>query len=128
MYCNSIIGNLNGRNTMIKRSQKLPMPVRRQLLKLGQDIRNARRRRRIQAQVMAERASISRTTLHKVERGDPGVSLGIYATVLFVLGMSERLADVADASQDRVGLDLEEEELPERIRYSRASTNKDRTP
>jgi transcriptional regulator with XRE-family HTH domain len=113
---------------MIKRSQKLPIPVRRQLLKLGQDIRNARRRRRIQAQVMAERASISRTTLHKVERGDPGVSLGIYATVLFVLGLSERLADVADASQDRVGLDLEEEKLPERIRYSRANTNKDRTP
>ena len=110
---------------MVKRSQKLPMPVRRQLLKLGQDIRNARRRRRIQAQVMAERASISRTTLHKVERGDPGVSLGIYATVLFVLGMSERLADVADVSQDRVGLDLEEEKLPERIRYSGADTNRD---
>lgn len=94
------------------------MPVRRQLRKLGQDIRNARRRRRIQSRIMAERASISRTTLHKVEQGDPGVSLGIYATVLFVLGMSERLADIADASQDRLGLDLEEENLPERIRYS----------
>ncbi len=128
MYGNDITDNITGHNTMVKRSQKLPMPVRRQLLKLGQDIRNARRRRRIQAQVMAERASISRTTLHKVERGDPGVSLGIYATVLFVLGLSERLADVADASQDRVGLDLEEEKLPERIRYSRANTNKDRTP
>lgn len=103
---------------MTKRTHKLPLPVRRQLLKLGQDIRNARRRRRIQSRVMAERASISRTTLHKVEQGDPGVSLGIYATVLFVLGLSERLADIADASQDRLGLDLEEENLPERIRYS----------
>ncbi len=112
---------------MIKRTQKLPVPVRRQLLKLGRDIRNARRRRRIQSRVMAERASISRTTLHKVEQGDPGVSLGIYATVLFVLGMSERLADVADASQDRVGLDLDEERLPERIRYSKATSKKDRT-
>ena len=110
---------------MIKRSDKLPLLVRRQLLKLGQDIRNARRRRRIQAQIMAERASISRTTLHKVEQGDPGVGLGIYATVLFVLGMSERLSDVADASQDRVGLDLEEEKLPERIRYSGVGTNRD---
>ena len=103
---------------MTARTQKLPIPVRRQLLKLGQDIRNARKRRRIQSRLMAERASISRTTLHKVEQGDPGVSLGIYASVLFVLGMSERLADVADASQDRVGLDLEEENLPSRIRYS----------
>jgi transcriptional regulator with XRE-family HTH domain len=125
MYGNDITDNITGHNTMVKRSQKLPMPVRRQLLKLGQDIRNARRRRRIQAQVMAERASISRTTLHKVERGDPGVSLGIYATVLFVLGLSERLADVADVSQDRVGLDLAEEKLPERIRYSGAGTNRD---
>lgn len=113
---------------MIKRSQKLPLPVRRQLLKLGQDIRNARKRRRIQAQVMAERASISRTTLHKVEQGDAGVSLGIYATVLFVLGLSERLADVADVSQDRVGLDLDEEQLPERIRYSKVSLSRGRTP
>jgi transcriptional regulator with XRE-family HTH domain len=110
---------------MTKRSQKLPIPVRRQLFKLGQDIRNARRRRRIQVRVMAERVSVSRTTLHKVEQGDPGVSMGIYATVLFVLGMSERLADVADASQDRVGLDLEEENLPERIRYSGAGRDRD---
>ena len=37
---------------------------------------------------MAERALISRMTLNKVKKGDPNVSLGIYATVLFVLGMT----------------------------------------
>ena len=63
-----------------------PIPVRRALRKLGQDIRDARRRRRIPVEIMAERASISRTTLSKVEKGDPGVSMGIYARVLFVLG------------------------------------------
>jgi hypothetical protein len=68
---------------------------------------------------MAERASISRTTLGKVERGDPGVSLGIYATVLFVLGMAERLGDLADVRTDEVGLELEEEHLPQRIRRPR---------
>ncbi|HXC68526.1 MAG TPA: hypothetical protein VN644_01065 [Pyrinomonadaceae bacterium] len=64
---------------------------------------------------MAERAMISRTTLVKVENGDPGVSIGIFATVLFVVGMADRLADIADASHDRVGLDLESEKLPKRI-------------
>ena len=64
---------------------KAPIPVMRAIRKLGDDIRDARRRRRIPATILAERASISRTTLHKVERCDPGVSLGIYSTVLFVL-------------------------------------------
>ena len=65
---------------------------------------------------MAERALISRMTLNKVEKGNPGVSLGIYATVLFVLGMTDRLAELADARHDAVGLSLDEERLPQRIR------------
>ena len=69
--------------------------------------------------ILAERASISRMTLNKVEKEEPGVSLGSYATVLFALGMADRLADVADARHDAVGLELEEEHLPERIRLSR---------
>jgi DNA-binding XRE family transcriptional regulator len=102
-------------------SAKAPMPVTRALRKLGHDMRDARRRRRIPASILAERASISRTTLHKVEQGDPGVSLGIYATVLFVLGMAGRLADLADPKHDAVGMELEEEHLPERIRLARRS-------
>jgi len=98
------------------RSSKLPLPVLRALRKLGQDIRDARRRRRIPVAVMAERASISRTTLSKVEKGDPGVSFGLYATVLFVLGFVERLGDLADPGRDELGLALEEERLPQRIR------------
>ena len=58
-------------------------------------------------------------TLNRIEKGDPRVSVGAYATVLFALGMTERLADVADPRHDSVGLELEEEHLPERIRLSR---------
>ena len=97
-------------------SVMLPIPVKRALHKLGHDIRDARRRRRIPAAVVAERASISRTTLVKIEKGDPGVGFGIYATVLFVMGMVERLADLADPRSDTVGRQLEEEHLPQRIR------------
>jgi transcriptional regulator with XRE-family HTH domain len=95
------------------------VPVSRALRKLGRDIRDARRRRRIPVTILAERASISRTTLSKVEKGDPGVSAGTYATVLFTLGMAERLADVADPRHDAVGRELEEEHLPQRIRLPR---------
>ena len=98
----------------------MPFAVRRVLRELGADIRDARRRRRIPMAVLAERALISRTTLSKVEKGDPGVSLGAYATVLFVLGFAERLRDVAAVEGDAVGLALEDERLPQRVRLPRA--------
>jgi len=95
-----------------------PIPVKRVLKKLGQDLCNARKRRRIPMQLAAERASISRTTLSKIERGDEGVSIGAYARALFVLGMISRLAELADSSSDVLGLELEIEKLPKRIRIS----------
>jgi len=90
--------------------------VTRALRKLGADIRDARRRRRIPAALLAQRAMTSHVTLGKVERGDPAVSIAVYANVLFVLGMVDRLAALADAASDAVGLALEEERLPQRVR------------
>ena len=95
---------------------KLPIPVSRALRKLGHDIKDARRRRRIPMAIAAERVSISKPTFIRVERGDPSVSIGSYATVLYVLGMADRLGDLASPKNDPVGLQLEEENLPQRIR------------
>ena len=100
------------------RKSPLPVPVIRALRKLGQDIRDARRRRRIPAAILAERASISRMTLNKIERGDAGVYIGNYVAVLFALGLVNRVADLADPTHDTVGRELEEEHLPERIRVT----------
>ena len=98
----------------------LPLPVLRALRKLGHDIRDARRRRRIPVAIAAQRASISKTTWLKVEKGDPGVLAGTYVTVLFVLGLVDRVAQLADPGTDSVGLRLGEEQLPQRIRNRRA--------
>lgn len=95
----------------------LPIPIRKALRKLGQDIRDSRRRRRIPVALMAERANLSKATLGKIEKGDSSVSLGGYANVLFVLGLTDRLSDLADATYDTVGRMLEEENLPKRIRF-----------
>ena len=111
--------------TLKRREAVMPIPVKRVLQKLGKDIRDARRRRRIPVAVMAERASVSRMTVSRVEKGEPGVSLGIYATVLFVLGMAAPLGDLADPRNDIVGLELEEERLPQRIRRSPRKARKD---
>ena len=45
---------------------------------------------------MAERAFITPKTLRRVERGDASVAVGIYAMVLFVLGLADRVGDLAD--------------------------------
>ena len=102
---------------MSKRKPNLPIRVQHSLTKLGGDIRDARKRRRIPVRVMAERALISPTTLTKIERGDPGTAIGFYASVLFVLDLAERLGEIVDASTDEFGLALAERDLPERVRW-----------
>lgn len=100
----------------------LPSAVNRTLRKLGQDLSSARRRRRLTTALLAERAFVSRNTITRVERGDPGVSLGIYATVLFVFGMADRIGELADARGDAVGLGLADEQLPRRVRLPKSKT------
>jgi hypothetical protein len=87
-------------------------------------MKDARRRRRIPIAIAAQRASISKPTLMRIERGDPKVAIASYATVLFVLGMADRLAELADARNDDVGLQLEEEQLPQRIRGTAKKSTK----
>jgi transcriptional regulator with XRE-family HTH domain len=90
--------------------------VRKNLSKLGSDLRDARRRRRLPMAVVAERAFTSRSTLQRVEAGDPAVSIGIYAAVLHALGLMDGLGRLADPSMDPVGQALAVEALPQRIR------------
>jgi transcriptional regulator with XRE-family HTH domain len=97
----------------------LPLVVTKLLKKLGGDISIARRRRNVTIAVIADRAFISRNTVTRIESGDPGVSLGIYATVLFVLGLADRLDGLLDPASDALGLALESERLPIRARVSR---------
>ena len=99
-----------------KSAASLPLPVRKALKKLGADISAARRRRGITAKLVAERSFINEKSLTRVERGDAGVSMGVYASVLFTLGMAERLGDLADITHDPLGRTLADEQLPKRIR------------
>lgn len=83
-----------------------PLAVRRALTKLGTDLYDARKRRKLSAQVVAERALTSRNTLKRVEEGDHAVSIGIYASVLNALGLMNGLSDLADPGKDKLGLEL----------------------
>jgi transcriptional regulator with XRE-family HTH domain len=95
--------------------------VQRVLRKLGADIRDARRRRRLPMTLVADRAFTSRGALQRVEEGDPGVSIGIYASVLQALGLLAPLGQIADISQDRVGQELSASDLPVRTHLRKSS-------
>lgn len=95
------------------------MAVVRALRRLGADLRVARLKRRLPMRVVAERAGISRATLQRAERGDPGVGAGIYASVLHALGLLDDLELVADPLRDEVGQARSDAATPRRARLPR---------
>lgn len=93
-------------------SPTLPPLLAKQLPGLGERLQLARLRRRYSAVTVAARAGVTRMTLYKVEKGDPTVSMGTYANVLRVLGMSGDLDAIA--RDDVLGRKLQDLELPVR--------------
>ena len=88
------------------------------LTQMGYQIRLARLRRHLTAELVAERAGISRVTLSNIEKGSPSVAIGSYAAVLHALnGMDKDLLLVA--KDDELGRKLQDLELPTRRRAPR---------
>ncbi len=94
----------------------LPPKVRASLRKFGADLLSARRRRGLTVAMMVERTGMAKSTYLRLEKGDPTVALGAYAMALFALGLGEGLGSLADVRGDDVGLSLESERLPKRVR------------
>jgi hypothetical protein len=65
---------------------------------------------------MSTRLFVTRDTLWRLERGDPTVSSGTLATAAFILQLHDRLANLASPGDDALGLSLDEQRLPKRIR------------
>ena len=97
----------------------LPVALRRSRVKFGGDIAVARRKRQLTVAMMAERLGVAKSTYLRVEKGDPSVSLGVYAMALFVLGFGDALGDLVDPRRDDQGLLLDVERLPKRVRVKR---------
>lgn len=102
--------------------------IARGIARLGRDISRARRARRISTTDMAARMGVGRSTLHRLEQGDPGVSLNTLAMALSVLGLFDRLADLVDPAADDIGLMLAEKALPKNIVSRRRSSQSTQTP
>ena len=100
----------------MKKTWPAPPEVEKLLKDMGSDLKDARLRRRLKAEIVAERAGVSIVTLRKIERGNLQTAVGNYAKVAFALGLLKNLHGVFDDHNDIVGNMLEEERLPKRIK------------
>lgn len=76
---------------------------------IGENIKLARKRRKLTTEQLAERAGIHRATLHRVEKGDPAVAIGIYFNVLKVLNLESDFSKIA--LDDEFGRKLQDLDL-----------------
>ncbi len=105
------------------REKQIILPsLRRVLTELGENIRLVRLRRRFSAALIAERAGIARNTLRAIEKGDPSVTFGAYANVLFCLGIEKDLGLVA--RDDLFGRKLQDAGLTVKRRAPRQQRDK----
>lgn len=85
----------------------LPAVAANALLRLGADLSLARKRRKQSLRDWATRLNVSVPTLMKMEKGDPTVSIGVYATALWMIQRQDALAGLADPRQDTAALESE---------------------
>jgi hypothetical protein len=101
----------------------LPGPVGNALAALGENIRLARIRRRLRMADLAGKVMVSVPTLRRVERGDPGVAIGVYLTALWSLGLGSELRRIAAPESDQSALTMDLSQLPRRVRVGASAVS-----
>lgn len=113
MICTNIIGQITlfaklcDMPQVASALEAMPPAATAALRKLGADLATARKRRKQPLRVWAARLDISVPTLMKLEKGDAAVSVGVYATALWIIGRHEALGLVADPKEDVAALENE---------------------
>jgi len=94
----------------MKSKKSVLLPKEKKILaELGENLKLARRRRKLTSAQVSERANISRSTLWHVEKGSDHISIGIYLQVFSVLGMAEDFKQLA--ANDLLGRKLQDAQL-----------------
>ena len=92
---------------------RLPPATRSAIEKLGADLAVARLRRGESQRTWAKRMGVSTPTLQRLEAGDPGISLGILATALFLISKDGQLGRLAEPESDQGAIELSVQEAIE---------------
>ena len=92
------------------KKKQILFPKHKDILKqMGENIKLARKRRKLTQEQVAERADIVRSTLYLIETGNPSVTIGAYFNVLRVLGLQDDFLKLA--SDDEFGRKLQDLDL-----------------
>lgn len=95
---------------VMNRKKQILLPKHQKLLeKVGENIRLARKRRKLTTMQVAERAGIDRTTLYNIEKGSGSVSMAAYFNTFRVLGLQDDFLKLA--ADDDFGRKLQDLDL-----------------
>lgn len=101
----------------VKKTDKaLSNKLQQSLRKLGEQLKIARIKRKMTQQDVANLICSTKSTIHRLEKGEPGVGIGTLAAVLDVFQMEDSLLLIADPDRDRLGNALMGTELPNRVK------------
>ena len=100
---------------------EMPAAALAPLRRLGEDLAIARKRRKEPRRLWAQRIGVSEPTLMRMERGDPSVAMGVYATALWLMGRAVALGEVAAPQHDQAALE-------EAVRTAQARAVRRRAP
>ncbi len=94
----------------MKSKKQVLFPKHQKMMEqVGENIKLARKRRKLTTIQVSERANINRTTLYQIEKGKPSVSMGAYFNVLRVLGLHNDFLKLA--ADDEFGRRLQDLKL-----------------
>lgn len=94
----------------MNKKKQILFPKHKEVLKqMGENIKLARKRRKLTQEQVAERADIVRSTLYLIESGNPSVTIGAYFNVLRVLGLQNDFLKLA--ADDEFGRKLQDLDL-----------------
>lgn len=93
-----------------------PVRVRRSAEQIGNHVLAWRKLQQLTAAQVAERAGITRTTLRRLEHGDPAVGFDVFLGVARALGQLDRVVEALDPYETDLGRARADEILPQRVR------------
>ena len=100
-----------------------PYEVEKLIGKLGTNLRTARLRRGLTIKDVADKIGTGVRSISDAESGKPSASIVTYYALLWVYGLLEQIEDIAEPTQDIVGLTLASQKDPKRAKSAKGITN-----
>jgi transcriptional regulator with XRE-family HTH domain len=106
-----------------KLTETTPYAIEQALTRLGANLRTARLRRNLTIHDIAQKIGTGTRAIANAEKGKVSAGIGVYAALLWALGLLKQLDEVADPAKDQEGLALSLHNERERARQAKGIDN-----